>query len=519
MEDDVGLRPRRTRLLALGFFAVIAALSVLWALASPIFSVPDENAHATKAVAQVRGQIFGYSKEGERHKVVDLPESYRYNQSILCYALHPDVTASCHTELGDPIGTDYFGTWVGSYNPLYYYLVGWPSLFFDGTAGIYAMRVVSALLGAALLGWAFQLALSRSRRPWLPLALAFGAMPMVLYFFGSVNPQGLEVAAGVTLWVGLLRLFEAYSSSEPVRMRAPWPVWTAVTVSALILANVRALGPLWVVLLVAMVAFASGWPATKTLFTTGSSYGWIAVVAAGGIFSLVWTQSGGSLSGQALASDAPLVGASFLTAFAYMIRTTPDFLHEVFGYFGWFDAVPPGWSYWLIAGVLTLVLVLGFTAVRRRNVLVLAVALAAALLVPALVQGYSAHQTGVIWQGRYFLFFYLGVVILAAWGLSSEGAQRVAFLARRITWVGASMLAVFGIVVFFFILRRYVVGAEHPIGQMWKNPGWQPPLTWAVLLVLYVLFSAAFVAIVGMAVDRRLPVMAAQAGPAAVGRD
>lgn len=29
-------------------FLLISAMSVLWALASPVFSVPDENAHATK---------------------------------------------------------------------------------------------------------------------------------------------------------------------------------------------------------------------------------------------------------------------------------------------------------------------------------------------------------------------------------------------------------------------------------------------------------------------------------------
>ena len=54
-------------------FLIFASLATVWSLASPIFSVPDENAHALKAVAQVRGQVLGYQVEGVKHTVVDLP--------------------------------------------------------------------------------------------------------------------------------------------------------------------------------------------------------------------------------------------------------------------------------------------------------------------------------------------------------------------------------------------------------------------------------------------------------------
>ena len=63
-------------------FAVFALLGILWSLASPVFSVPDENAHATKAIAQVRGQIVGYTRPDVRHIVVDLPPGYWYSQDI-----------------------------------------------------------------------------------------------------------------------------------------------------------------------------------------------------------------------------------------------------------------------------------------------------------------------------------------------------------------------------------------------------------------------------------------------------
>ena len=45
-------------------FLIFDALATVWSLASPIFSVINENAHASKAVAQERIQALGYQVEG-----------------------------------------------------------------------------------------------------------------------------------------------------------------------------------------------------------------------------------------------------------------------------------------------------------------------------------------------------------------------------------------------------------------------------------------------------------------------
>ena len=101
-------------------FAIFALLGILWSLASPVFSVPDENAHAAKAIAQVRGQVIGYTLPDVRHIVVDLPDGYEYDSQMMCFATHTDRPASCGAELGDAEGQDWFNTWVGAYNPVYY---------------------------------------------------------------------------------------------------------------------------------------------------------------------------------------------------------------------------------------------------------------------------------------------------------------------------------------------------------------------------------------------------------------
>jgi hypothetical protein len=481
-------------------FLVLSTLSIVWALASPVFSVPDEVAHAVKAIGQLQGQVVGRTVDGIRHLVVDLEPEDAYQGEMLCFVDHPGTPASCGAELGDPGGAPWFNTWVGTYNPSYYYLVGWPSLFLDGNASVYAMRIASALIGSAFLASAFLLAVSGRRARWLPLGVAFAAAPMNLYLIGSVNPNGLEIAASVALWVGVLRLLE-FAAPDAAARSGPSLVprtatWCIVAVSAITVANVRALGPLWVLVVVALAALIAGWAPVRRLFTARSSLPWLIAIAAGGLFSVLWTMFAGSLSSQAEPGDAPLVGEGPIAGIGYMIRMTPDYLQQAAGWFGWLDTVLPAWTYWLIAAAVAVPVVLAFTGLRRRSTLVFAVVVAAAWLVPIIVQARSVSQTGIIWQGRYGIFLYLGVLIVAGWLLSGREARRLAHLSPRVAPIGASLVAAFGLYAFWFVMIRYVVGLDSAVGTMWTDPQWQPPLGWPTLVAAYAVGSAAFVLLV-----------------------
>lgn len=482
--------PRRSLFwVALAFFF---AFSALWALASPIYSVPDENAHVAKTVAQLRGQVVGYEVPGVKHTVVDLPPGYLYSPGSVCFVYQPDVAASCAPAPGTE-GSDWFNTWVGAYNPTYYYLVGWPSLGIDGAAGIYAMRLMSALVGSLFLAFAAQAALASMRARWVPLGIAFLASPMVVYFAGSVNPQGLEVAAAAALWVSLLRLLQTHGEHSPVTINRSY-LWVIVALSAAVVANVRALGPLWIVVIIGSCLIISGWDSTKRLFTTGRSYLYIAFVAVAGLFSLGWTLIGGSLSHQAGESDAPLVGASFLRGFAYMLRMTPANLEQASGFFGWLDTPLPSQAYGLFYIAIALLVIPALIATGRRGGAKVGFVVLLAIFVPALVQGYSIGQTGAIWQGRYGLFLYIAIALVAAMVLSSAAGSRLHFLSVRMTIVVVGLLSAFGIGAFALVLRRYVVGNATPITQMISNPQWQPPLGWPVLVALMVVTWLAFAA-------------------------
>jgi Predicted membrane protein (DUF2142) len=483
--------PRVATGIFLPTFLLIAALTTLWALASPIFSSPDENAHATKAIAQVRGQILGYQVEGVQYTVVDLPDEYRYNSTILCFAYNPDATADCGTELGDPVGTAWFNTWVGSYNPTYYFLVGWPSLFLDGSSGVYGMRIVSGLMCAALLASATSLAMRAKEARWMPIGMVFIASPMVLYLAGSVTPQGLEVASSVLLWVALLRLLHLHSDavSPSAQTRT---LWIATVVGAGLLANARALGPLWVLVLAGVCVAVVGWRPTRGLFELRTSYPWLAVIALACIFSASWTISGGSLSGQADVSDVPLVGGTFLQGAWAILRGTPQYIQQATGVFGWLDTVLPTYAYGTFYVAFALATVLAFIASGRRGGRVMVILVVVAVLVPMLVQGYSVRQTGIIWQGRYGLFLYLGLPIVGATLLSAMQARAVGFLSSRLTSVVAGLIAIYGILAFALVLRRYVVGQDEPVSRMLTAPAWQPPLGWVWLLVAYAIFAVLF---------------------------
>ncbi|MDJ0337574.1 DUF2142 domain-containing protein [Cryobacterium sp. PH31-O1] len=493
-EPPIGLGARGPRRVFWSAFLFFALLATVWSLASPIFSVPDENAHATKAIAQVRGQVLGYSVPGVKHTVVDLPPEYSYSQSMLCYLFAPETPAACDFALGDEGGLDWFPTWVSAYNPLYYYAVGWPTLMLDGSAGIYAMRIISGLLCAAFAGLAFQIAMSARRSRWMPLGLAFVFTPMITYLCGSVNPNGLEIAASAALWVSLLRLLQHFNGHNDgtVSVLSRRYLWFAVAISSIVLVTTRSLGPLWLVVIVLMCFLACGWSPVKRLFTTGSSYVALAFIAAGGIFSIAWTFFGGSLSGQAEASDAPLVGASFVEGFTHTLRATPDYVLQALGFFGWLDTPLPEHVYWLFVAAFSLLVILAFAVAARRSLLTMTVILAAALFVPPLVQGYSVSQTGIIWQGRYGLFLYVGVAIVAAWILSGRDGARVANLAPRVSLMAGILLASYSVVAFMIVMKRYVVGKGHPVSIMLTDPAWQPPLGWITLLTVFALTSIGF---------------------------
>ena len=201
-EQSTGERPRIWRAF-LVVWLLLSALCAGWAVATPIGASPDEPAHIVKAASVARGQFIGTpSADGHR---VTVPAYVARTQDDTCFAFHQERAAACGlAPLTDPGALTTSYTTAGLYNPVYYLLVGWPTLLLHDTSGIYAMRIVSGIVTALFAALAFALLWGLRRRAIPVLGFAVAVTPMLLFLGGSVNPNGVEATATLAVFVGIL---------------------------------------------------------------------------------------------------------------------------------------------------------------------------------------------------------------------------------------------------------------------------------------------------------------------------
>src|SRR5262245_7817038 len=242
-------------------FVLATSLSAAWALSQPVFAGPDEPAHVVRAVALAHGTLTGSEPRGRLPRplrpvegdarVVQVPAIYG-SVVVPCFTRNIDLLAPCLRFTGPTRDADVV-TYEALQPPAYYGVVGAASwLFSPGTATVYLMRLLSALMAGALLATAIT-ALRWAHAPrLLGTGVVLAVTPMVLFLGGVVNPAGTEIAAAVAFWVcGLVLVSRAPERVEPVLV-------TGAGVAGVALALSRALGPVWVVLIaIAVLAVTS----------------------------------------------------------------------------------------------------------------------------------------------------------------------------------------------------------------------------------------------------------------------
>ncbi|WP_448629945.1 DUF2142 domain-containing protein [Cellulomonas soli] len=332
---EVDLRRVRRRAFW-GAFTVLWVLAATWALASPLLSGPDENAHVVKAAAVARGELGGRSSaDNPGSGLVDVPDFYRATMTYpICFAFKPEATPDCVTPLpeGDAAQVEVESTtWMVRNNPVYYAVVGLPTLLPPGEAVLYLMRIVSAALCAAVLAWGFRevAGLARGSLPLLGLTAAL--TPMVVYLTSTVNPSALEISAALTLWVSLLALVR---DPDPDRLRSRA---AGIAVVAVLLANSRGTSPFYVGLIALTVAAIGPWSGVVQVLRDRRSWPWLGATVVGTVASLAWTASAGTL--EAGGAEHPELG--FLSTALRTLTDTGDFLVVSIGRFGWLDTSMP----------------------------------------------------------------------------------------------------------------------------------------------------------------------------------
>ena len=490
-----------------GAFAVFVALGTLWALSSPLGSVPDEPAHAIKAAAVARGQLLGRTHEAQPsppHVWVQVPRGIALASSA-CFALNPTIPAGCQPPIANDSTIVEAGTTAGTYPPVFYLLVGWPSRLLTGRKALYAMRLCSVLAGAALLASGLASARKATSGPFTVAGAALAATPMALFLIGSTNPSGFEIAAAFAAWLAWLELV---ATTGPPSTRLL--IRVGVVSAAFLVA--RPLSPVLFVLAVAtVVALAGSRARLDTLRRdrrVAALVGAIVVVGAAAIAWILWFVSDPAEFG------APVPGLTFRTALHMSYDQLWFRTRQLFGVFGWLDTGPPAsWTQlWLVGVVVLIVIALVLGTWRQRFVVVMITA--AAIVFPLVAEAASAPRIGFVWQGRYTLPLAIGVPVVAAWVIAARPGRTEALL-----WTRRSLLVAVAVgmaTAQFFAhavaLTRYVVGLPAAILAYLHGTGWAPPLGRWGLFALAVTACGAYVALlVAAGWDRRptLPVFAA----------
>jgi Predicted membrane protein (DUF2142) len=463
--------PRKTWLTGLVAWLGIFLVAVAWAMATPLSGSPDEPAHIIKAASVVRGEFLGTPVAGRPgFTKVTVPQGVGSAWSWTCFAYHDDVTARCQPAFVTSDKEISAVTSAGLYNPVYYALVGWPSLLTPNPQiAVYSMRILSALLTSFFFAVAF-CALLLFRRPGIAGFTILAVLtPTTVFLSGAVNPNSLEIAAGAALLAVLLLLVRG-----PHVRHLGWAL-ALVAASGVLLANARGLSPLWMAMIAVVAIIAAAPGRLGALLRLRAVWITLGVLVVGVGFALWWILRTNTLSSMGTFAGAGTT--SPLTAFFSMVLDR-SLDPGIIALFGWLDTYAPAivyvlWSF--LALGLTLAAVI---TARGRMLISLLVAIAGFFLIPAVVQAASVRQTGYIWQGRYTLVAYACALIASCVALAtSERAlpEVPARLVRRgILTIGAAVTLV-GAYALYGAIKRYAVGADGSLAQFVRHSMWAPP--------------------------------------------
>ncbi|MCM2418053.1 DUF2142 domain-containing protein [Streptomyces sp. RKAG293] len=477
-------------------FATFVTLMTAWSLATPITAPPDEAAHMVKAAAVVRGEFGGEQRVIEAHHVgvdvevgftaVRVPAGYRdldvTDGVYRCFRNDDKLSVACRGTVAPSGDTATVITSAGTYGPGYYLLVGWPSLLLTGEAGLYAMRLLSALLCAALLASAVVTVLEGAAKGYSGRVALIGvltaATPTAVYLGGVVNPNGPEVTAAVLAWAVVVRLVTDEDGLPQLRRRM-----VRLGAACVLLASMRALGPLWIALVLAGGLILARPGRLRQLARLRPVWVCLGVAAAAGLAAVAWTMTADTLAlpTQTLEQYTPLT-----SALKAVFDLLPNYLHQMVAIFGSLNVAAPELTYvlwWVMAGCLVM---LALATGRAREILVLAALMAGTAFGPLVLMAPQAAHLGLIWQGRYLLAVAVGIPVLAAVVAGRRWSDLPEQLRTRLPLllIGCWALAQGG--AFVWAALRYAFGRAHQFSG--GSLQWQPPVVgWSAALVLLAL--------------------------------
>ena len=428
-----------------------------------MFASPDETSHL------VRAQGFASADFSSPYDTDGIPIA-----EVECYRFLADVTADCMSLEWGSAGTAVDATTVDGYPPALHAVASIPYFVFDGLFAAYAARAWVALVNTALLSWAVVLMLDRGR--WSVAGIAFAITPMVLFTMSTVNPSGLA-ATGSSLFVA--------AATTKTGRGLSLSYFAPVVVGAGFVAGSRRDGVVWILLIAAVLALASGcnwsrsrvrinalWTRRRTTVVVASGVAVaIAIMSLRGVVGFITRQNPGS--------------GSIWNA----TRETPLYLQQIFGVFGWLDATMGQEAFLLAVIIIGMVLMLGVQVTTPRGRLAILIGITAIIATP-IVFGAVRYP---YFQGRYLFPIWVATVMLAGVAIES-GRQRGMLTGLRLSPLIAMSLIVH---VWSFLnnLKRYATGRSGT-WRIFSDSAWNPPMF--SNLVAAILFMLSMVCAVGI---------------------
>lgn len=478
-------------------FVVTFALIGIWSLAMPLVSGPDEAAHIVKAAGAARGEFVGRCGDSANDPSGVCAKSSPFTEMYLpgfyslirpggnipgtkiphhgfgCFSKRVDIPASCVIVTPRSKYLNYSEnawTYVGRYPPLYYVVVGLPTLLGSGLWALYLMRLVSAAFSALMFSFAIFSILRYSRNRLLLMGVVIAATPMVFYLAGVINPSGIEISGALSLWTTLTILVRRERGVPPRALVA------MTTISALVLICTRSLSPLWFALIAFTVLAGASWGSVRGMLAYRDLKVAVSLVMLAGMLSVFWIVYEHStvlnVSSKNAQSLIPSPSTSEWTILSTSFHHNIYYLPGMIGVFGSFDTYSPHGTFviWYLIGGLAFALGLLGADLRRRIILVLfGVGI---LLIPVLISSSQARKIGYVWSGRDTLPFAIGLPVVC---ISFIARERIARLARMLVPLVLLLAWIAQTWALFAALRRYSVGDHGPQLSFLFHSPWRPP--------------------------------------------
>jgi hypothetical protein len=306
--------------------------------------------------------------------------------------------------------------------------------------------MVMAVLCAAILGYAMERARRYGGAGWMLVALT----PAAWFLFAVVGTSGIEIAL-VTL--ALVEAVERFHSRDASLARVIVPLAICLLLRPSAVIDVAVVG------LVLMPTITR--PISRKIAATV-----VAPLLTAAIATVAWTRWTRFVVDDRRTADSD----SMSTALRRSLGGIPETAHQAIGALGWNEFFAP------LAAQTVWVVALGFavwwTVVHVGDRWWHLRWLAAAALLPTVLEVLLHRRIGEIWQGRYSIVFAIAGVLYAA-----RVARGSRFLRRLV------IVAAFAeVLTLWHTLRRYMVGLHGSLTL--RHPDWHPPLNPWLLIAL-----------------------------------